>query len=208
MLIKVLLVIVMITVLAGSVAEAAAQYTTTSEEMKISINLEIEAPRPYFDFDGKTLSWRDVAENESHYLRVTVSSITGGAVSGATVKAAVLSLKDKVIGTSTTLHETWDADRPHYGTNIQLEDAQSSGIVAVQISPGKGRRLGKVEGDFFTKPVTVRFDGVDFRKAKAAAVALKNHGEETTESTRVEWPKGRRQYVAPTPYPGAERPTR
>ncbi len=197
---------------AGRSAIAGATETTISEEMKIVVEIEIEAPVAYYDFDGKTLAWRDVAENDSHYMRVSMRDSVGGIVSGAAVNAAVLSLKDKVIGTSITLHDTWDQDRAHYGANLQLPDDLTSGNVVVRIEPGKGRRLGRGDGDFFTKPVTIRFDGLDFEKVKAAK-PVKRRGTQadggqaegkTTEPDRVEWPAGRRPYVTPTPYPGAK----
>lgn len=203
LLFKIFIGIVMTAIIAGGEAKAAAQYTTVSEEMKITVDLEMAPPVAYFDFDGKTLSWQDVTDNDTHYLRVTVRDTAGGAMPGATVHAAILSLKGKAIGTSTTLHETWDGKHPHYGANIQLQDELTSGNVALKITPGKGRRLGKEDGDFFTKPVNVKFDEVNFGRGEAFKTASETDTE-TTRPAKVEWPKGRRPYVAPTPYPGAE----
>ncbi len=202
---KILFGTMMIAIVAGGGADlAAAQYTTASEEMKITIDLELEAPSAYYDFDGKTLSWRDVAENDSHYMRVTVRDAAGGAVTGATVNAGVLSLKDKVIGTSITLHETWDRERKHYGANLQLDGKLTSGNVVLKLSPGKSRRLSKEDGDLFTKPVTVKFKDVDFSTVKRPETsALSNSDRETTKPAPIDWPKGRRPYIKPTPYPGA-----
>lgn len=189
-------------VVGGDAAWSAESHTTVSEEMKITVELQIEAPSPCYDFDGKTLSWREVAENDSHYMRVIVrDKVVGAVVAGAAVDGVIMTLNDKVIGTSLTLHETWDRERAHYGANLQLGDDLTSGNVALKISPGKGRRLGRADGDFFTKPVTLKFDGVNFSTVKTKAAEADG---ETTGAGKVEWPKGRRPYVTPTPYPGAE----
>lgn len=182
------------------VSRAMAVQTTVSREMKIAVDLDLKAPQSYYEFDGKTLSWREPASNDSHYLMATVRDVVSShPMTASSVKAVITSLNGKMIGTTTTLHETWDKDQIHYGANIRLTDAQTSGDVSIVIEPAKGRRLGRNIGDFFTKPVTAEFEKVDFTRKSDVEDAKPD-----TKPVKVDWPNGRRPYIKPTPYPGSK----
>lgn len=186
----------------GGIALAQSELTTVSEEMQVAVALQFSSPECYYEFDGKTLSWREPTEGESHYIRVTVRDLASShLVTGASPKAVLTLPSGKTMGTSITLHETWDRETPHYGANLQIPDDVTSGNVALRIDPPKGRRLGREFGGFFTKPLTLSFSDVDF----SGVEPVKDEDDLTTEPGKVDWPEGRRPYVEPTPYPGAQR---
>lgn len=193
-------------VLAGMMAAAVtagqAEQTTVSEAMKVAARLEFTGPECYYEFDGKTLSWTEPVDEQTHYIRLTIRDLVSSQpITGATAAAILTTAAGKQVGTSVTLHETWDPDMPHYGANVKVPDDVTSGNVAVKVEPPKGRRLGREEGNFLTKTVVLAFEGVNFGEVLPAKTA----DRETTGLGKVEWPEGRRPYVEPTPYPGAPR---
>ncbi len=179
----------------------AASYTTATEDMKVSVELDFLAPQCYYHFDGTTLSWEVPKDDATHYMRLVVRDAGGqGTIAGCKVVAVLTAPKGKAVGTSVTLHETWDRELPHYGDNIQLPEDVTSGNVAIKLEPPEGRRMGRDVGNFLTKPVVVSFPDVDFRPAEVG----QKPSEVTTEPLKVDWPDGRRPYVEPTPYPGSQ----
>lgn len=177
---------------------AAAQHTTVSQEMGIAVQAELIAPQCYYDFDGKTVSWREAEPSDSHYLSVLVrDGHTSAALPGCDIHAIFTTTREKSIGTSITLYETWDGHQSHYGDNVHLPEDLTSANLLLKISPPKVRRMPHDYGDFFKAPVTVQFTGIAVPPRAAAA------DQATTEAEKIEWPDGRRPYAEPTPYPGS-----
>ena len=69
---------------------AGAQYTSVSAEMKIAVELEFKEPQQFYDFDGKTLSWREPVTGETHYMMVTLRDVaTSAPVMAGSARAAI-----------------------------------------------------------------------------------------------------------------------
>jgi len=199
----------------------------------VRVGVMFTSPTAYYDFDGKTLSWQQPPEHATLYMMAVAQDlVTGEFLPGCTVTAQCIGDKGHPVGTSVTLKETWDPRFSHYGENVSFPDGTSSVTINLTVEPPKERRRDLVLGNFFTKPVELKFQGVDVTTATAAKIAAEvMSANQTTASQEaasvagsnskarsekyrlpkradqqggkpIDWPAGRRPYVEPTPYPG------
>lgn len=180
----------------------SAELTTTSDVARVEVELGFKPPASFYEYDGKTLSWREPKDNTAVYVQVLVRQAQGRQpLPGCAVTALLANPAGKAIGSTVTLHETWDGTGSHYGANVHLAEDVTSGRITVAIEPPKIRRMDREHGDFFTKPVLLKFEGVEFPQERAHKQADE---PATTTPQTIDWPAGRRPFVEPTPYPGSK----
>ena len=190
------------TLTSAATAQESARYDEITTAGKVALQAQLTPPASYYEFDGTTLAWREPRDADTHYLRLLVRDAGQQAfIHGCTVQAAFQQTGNKAIGTTFTLHETWDSSQTHYGCNIDLPKDITTLTLVVTVQPPKGRRMSRHTGDFLTRPATVVFPSIDVPKPPTE---IKTDDKASTPATtKIEWPEGRRPYVEPTPYPGS-----
>jgi hypothetical protein len=162
--------------------------STTTADLRIGYSLS--APSGYYNFDGSTLSWAVPAPADTHYLGVTVQDARNKwHLPGCKVSATITD--STKADTSITLQETWDPNFRHYGSNISIPPAATTGTLAIKVEPGTMRRRDKVLGAFFTSAATATFTNVDLSTATLSKSTTQ------VEPERPIWPTGRRPYTTP-----------
>jgi hypothetical protein len=184
--------------------KSCAREVSLDDKDEIAAGYALEKPAPSYDFDGSNLTWRQPAENDTHYLLVTLQdTISSHTLPGCKVLATVTDGTGKDAVSSVTLAEMWDKRFRHYGLNLALPPAMTTGTLTLSFDPPGWKRRGRNEGTFMVKPVSFKFTNVDFTTATLT-------GFETLPAPKpdekIVWPKGRRPFLDPTPYPGSQKP--
>lgn len=175
--------------------------TTVSQKNGIEIQLGFKPPQAYYNFDGSGLSWVEPSEKDKTCLFVIVEDEASKSyLGGNEITAYISNGRGKPGGTTVTLTETWDPSFHYYGSNLALDDNQTTANIRLRIVPPKIRRSHQVWGNFFTTAEEITFEAVELRRYSGKE---ENSGRNQKQS--VSWPAGRRPYLEPTPYPGSSR---
>ena len=184
--------------------KARAREVSLDDNDEIAAAYALEKPSPAYDFDGSNLTWRQPTDNDTHYLLVTLQdTISSHTLPGCKVVATVTDGTGKDAVSSVTLNEMWDKRFRHYGLNLALPPAMTTGTLTLSFDAPGWKRRGRNEGTFMVKPVSFKFANVDFTTATLSAF---EPSPAPNPDEKIVWPKGRRPFLDPTPYPGSQKP--
>jgi hypothetical protein len=182
--------------------KAAVRSSQLDENGEIAVGFSLEAPSPAYDFDGSNLTWRQPADLDTHYLLVTMQdAVSSHTLPGSKVVATLTDGTGKDAVSSATLPEMWDPRFRHYGINVNLPATMTTGVLSITCDPPNWRRRGRKDGAFFVKQASFKFADVDFT---TSSLTRFEPPDSAKPEEKIVWPKGRRQFVEPTPYPGSQ----
>lgn len=170
---------------------------TTVPGTDLLIGYRLSPPAGWYQLEGTTLVWHEPSPADTHKLTITVQDAADlRIIPYSKVTASFAGPTGGAGQTTHTLNFLWDPEYYSYGLNISLPEDARSVDLHVKVEAPTFRRRDQVLGAFFAHSVSHTFSGI------IVPASVKPEPSPGVPTTRGLFPKGRRPYAEPTPYPG------